>query len=86
MRLAMKIRYLLMTVMVVVATFDGASLALSRRKTGQAIVQQSVLVQPQAEKRGAGEGAIALADWVRWGGKVYRMRQNLPENAELSRR
>jgi hypothetical protein len=72
----MKIRYLLMTVLVMVSTFDSASFALSRGKT---VAQgQPVLVQPQAEKRSAGEGgAIALTDWIRWSGRFYQMRQNL---------
>jgi hypothetical protein len=71
----MKIRYLLMTVLVVASTFDGASFALSR---GQTVVQnQPVLVQPQAETRGVGEGAMALTDWIRWSGKFYPLWQSL---------
>jgi hypothetical protein len=66
----MKLRYLLMA-LVMVSTFDGASFALSRGK----MVAQPALVQPQAEMRGTGEGAIELSHWVRWSSKLYQMRQ-----------
>jgi hypothetical protein len=69
----MKIRYLLMTVMVMVATLDGASLALNTRRSP--VVSQPSLVQPQAEKRV--ERPTMLTDWVQLSGRVYQMRQRL---------
>jgi hypothetical protein len=71
----MKIRYLLMTVFVMISMFDGASFALSRhQKMPQT---QPPLVQPQAEKRAPNGQAIALTDWVRLSGKFYKLRQHL---------
>jgi hypothetical protein len=69
----MKIRYLLMTVMVMVATLDSASLALNTRRSS--VVSQPSLVQPQAEKRV--ERPMMLTDWVQLSGRVYQMRQRL---------
>jgi hypothetical protein len=71
----MKIRYLLMTVFVMVSTFDGASFAISRNQKMPQM--QPPLVQPQAEKRAPAEQAIALTNWVRLSGKFYQLRQNL---------
>jgi hypothetical protein len=69
----MKIRYLLMTVMVMVATLDSASLALNTRRSS--VASQPSLVQPQAEKRV--ERPMMLTDWVQLSGRVYQMRQRL---------
>jgi hypothetical protein len=69
----MKIRYLLMTVLVMISMFDGASFALSR----QTMSHQPLLVQPQAEKRSPNGQAIALTDWVRLSRRFYKLRHNL---------
>ena len=70
----MKIRYLLMTVLVMISMFDSASLALSRQKLSQS---QPPLVQPQAEKRSTNGQAIALTEWVQLSRRFYKLRQNL---------
>lgn len=71
----MKIRYLLMSAVVMISMFDGASFALSRNQRTPQI--QPPLVQPQAEKRTVSGSAIALTDWVRLSSKFYQIRQHL---------
>jgi hypothetical protein len=67
----MKIRYLVMTVMVMVVTFDSAGFAINSRQ--QAQPSQPALVQPQAEKRSA--RPVMLTDWVQFSSRVYQMRR-----------
>ena len=69
----MKIHHLLMTVLVMISMFDGASFALSRQKMSP----QPLLVQPQAEKRSTNGQAIALTEWVRLSRRFYKLHHNL---------
>jgi hypothetical protein len=68
----MKIRYLVMTVMVMVVTFDSAGFAINSRRQ-QAQPSQPALVQPQAEKRSV--RPVMLTDWVQFSSRIYQMRR-----------
>jgi hypothetical protein len=67
----MKTRYLFMTVMVIVATFDSAGFALNSRQ--RKAPAQPALVQPQAEKRAT--NSRMLTHWIHLSGRVYHMQQ-----------
>jgi hypothetical protein len=71
----MKIRYLLVTALIIGSVFHGTGLALNLSQSRPVQPQQPLLVQPMAEKRPVQSQPKTLASWVRFSSKYYHLVQ-----------